>query len=184
MARIEDRPREPVYVQKPPISLASQTAPRRAAVAREPATEQHMDSSLVESPRSKNDTPGDTVATQKCEPGWGENLGIFKPSLHSKAGRIEKVPSDMPITSDGSLNITGDETILWINNRCYTIIVSLDPQRRGMYRCVAPLGKTAARGDLFDHMNESQPPQSHDTDDPWISYGITVGASRDRHNAP
>jgi hypothetical protein len=237
----EDRPREPVHVQKPPISRASQTAPRRAAVAREPATEQHMDPSLVESPRSKNDTPGDTVATQagaasepvppidwhaeietsahaldqhddiesgrrslagprqpalsaslqkpacpyeKCEPGWGENLGIFKPSLHSKAGRIEKVPSDMPITSDGSLNITGDETILWINNRCYTIIVSLDPQRRGMYRCVAPLGKTAARGDLFDHMNESQPPQSHDTDDPWISYGITVGASRDRHNAP
>jgi hypothetical protein len=237
----EDRPQEPVHVQKPPISRASETTPRRAAVAREPATEQHMDPSLGESSRSEDDTPGDTVAThagaarepvppidwhaeietsaraleqrdtiesgrrslagpkqpalsaapqkpacpyEKCEPGWGENLGIFKPSLHSKAGRIEKVPSDMPITSDGNLNITGDETILWINNRCYTIIVSLDPQRRGMYRCVAPLGKTAARGDLFDHMNGSQPPQSPDTDDPWISYGITVGASRDRRNAP
>ena len=237
----EERVREPLHVPKPPISRDSQTAPRRVAVARQPATDQHMGPSLGESSRSENDTPGDTVATQagaasepvppidwhaeietsahaleqhdntdsgrrslagpkqpalsaalrkpacpyeKCEPGWGENLGIFKPSLHSKAGRVEKVPSDMPITSDGNLNITGDETILWINNRCYTIIVSLDPQRRGMYRCVAPLGKTAARGDLFDHMNESQPPQSHDTEDPWISYGITVGASRDHRNAP
>jgi hypothetical protein len=237
----EDRPQEPMHVQKPPISRASETALRRAAVAREPAAEQHMEPLLRESSRGEDDTHGDTVAThagaasepvppidwhaeietsahaleqhdtiesgrrslagpklpalsavpqkpacpyEKCEPGWGENLGIFKPSLHSKAGRIEKVPSDMPITSDGNLNITGDETILWINNRCYTIIVSLDPQRRGMYRCVAPLGKTAARGDLFDHMNGSQLPQSHDTDDPWISYGITVGASRDRRNAP
>jgi hypothetical protein len=237
----EDRRREPVHVQKRPVSRASETAPRRAAVAREPATEQRVDPSLLESARSEDDTPGDTVATQagaasepvppidwhaeietsahaleqhdtiesgrrslagprqpalsaglqkpacpyeKCEPGWGENLGVFKPSLHSKAGRIEKIPSDMPITSGGNLNITGDETILWINNRCYTIIVSLDPQRRGMYRCVTPLGKTAARGDLFDHMNESQPPQSHDTDDPWISYGLSIGVSRDRHPAP
>jgi hypothetical protein len=237
----EDRPREPVHVQKPPISRASETAPRRAAAAREPATEQRMDPSLGESSRSEDGTPGDTVATQagpasepvppidwhteietsahaleqhdiesdqrllagpkqpalgavsqkpacpyeKCEPGWGENLGVFKPSLHSKAGRIEKIPSDIPITSDGSLNITVDETILWINNRCYNILVSPDPKRRGMLKCFFPLGKTAAaRGDLFDHMDESRPPQSHDTDAPWISYGITIGASRDRRNAP
>jgi hypothetical protein len=37
----EDRSREPVHAQKPPISRASETAPRRAAVARESATEQH-----------------------------------------------------------------------------------------------------------------------------------------------
>ena len=237
----EDRPREPVHVQKPPISRASETAPGRAAVARESATEQHMGRSPGESSRSEDDTPGDTVATQagaasepvppidwhaeietsahtleqrdhiesgrrsfagpkqpalsaapqkpacpyvECERGWGENLGIFKPSLHSKAGRIEKMPHDVLMTSDGSLNITGDETIQWINNWCYDIVVSPDPQRRGMYKCVVPLGKTAARGDLFDHTNESRPPQSHDTDAPWISYGLSIGVSRGRRNAP
>jgi hypothetical protein len=60
--------------------------------------------------------------------------------------------------------------------RCYNILVSSDPQRRGMYKCVVPLGKTAARGDLFDHMNESRPPQSHYTDAPWISYGLSIGS--------
>jgi hypothetical protein len=65
----------------------------------------------------------------------------------------------MLMTSDGSLNITGDEMIQWINNWCYNIVVSPDPQRRRMRRCVVPLGKTAAWGDLFDHMNESRPPQ-------------------------
>jgi hypothetical protein len=131
----------PGDVQKPPISRASQTAPRRAAVAHQPATEQHVEPSLAEPSRSENDTPGDTPAThagtarepvppidwhseieasaraleqheisravgarsparnspsralppqkpacpyEKCEPGWGEDLGIFKPSLHSK----------------------------------------------------------------------------------------------------
>jgi hypothetical protein len=219
----EDRRREPVPVQKPPVSRASEAASRRAAVAREPAIEQQMDPSFGESSRIEDGTPGDTSVTQaeaasepvppidwhaeietsahaleqhdniesgrrslagpkqpalsaapqkpacpyeQCEPGWGENLGIFKPSLHSKAGRIEKIPNDMPMTSDGSLNITGDEMIQWINSWCYNIVVSPDPQRRRMRRCVVPLGKTAARGDLFDHMNESRPPQSHDTDAP------------------
>ena len=58
----EDRPREPVHVQKPPISRASETAPRRAAVARESATEQHVEPSLGESSRSENNTLGDTAA--------------------------------------------------------------------------------------------------------------------------
>ena len=211
----EDRSREPVHVQKPPISRASQTTRRRTAVAREPATEQHRDPSLGEPSRGESDTPVDTVAAhagvasepvppidwhaeietsaravqlhdsiesgrrslagrkqpalsaglqkpacpyEKCEPGWGEDLGIFKPSLHSKAGRIEKIPNDLPLTSDGSLNITGAETIQWINNSCYDIVVSPDPRRRRQLKCVTPLGKTVARGDLFDHMNESRSP--------------------------
>jgi hypothetical protein len=238
----EDRLREPVHVQKPPILRASTTAPRRAAVAREPATEQHVEPSLGESSRSENDTPGDTGAThagaasepvppidwyveietsahaleqhdniesgrrslagpkqpavsaasqtpacpyEKCEPGWGENLGIFKPSLHSKAGRIERIPYDMTTLPNGSQNMTGGEAVLWINNWCYNILLSPDPQRRGMHKCVVPLGKTAARGDLFDHMNESRPPQSHDnTDAPWVSYGLSIGHSRGRRTAP
>ena len=231
----EDRPREPVHVQKPPISRASETAPGRAAVARESATEQHMGRSPGESSRSEDDTPGDTVATQagaasepvppidwhaeietsahaleqhdniesgrrslagpkqpalsaapqkpacpyeKCEPGWGVNPGIFKPSLYSKAGRIEKIPSNEQITSDGSLDITGSDLVLWINNWCYSILVSADRLNRGKIKCVAPLGKTPARGDLFDHMKEGQPPKSHDTDAPSISFGLSIGASR------
>jgi hypothetical protein len=230
----EDRPREPVHVQKPPISRASETAPRRAAVVRESATEQHVEQPLGESSRSENNTLGDTAAAhagaasepaptvdwhaeietsahaleqhdsiesgrrslagprqpalsavpqkpacpyERCEPGWGENLGIFKPSLHSKAGRIEKIPSNNPITSDGSLDITGSELVLWINNRCYSVLVSADPLRRGEITCVGSLGKTPARGDLFDHMHESQPPKSHDTEAPGISYGLSIGAS-------
>jgi hypothetical protein len=226
----EDRPREPVPVQKPPISRASETAPRRAAVARESATEQHVEPSLREPSRSENDTVGDTVAApagaaiepappidwhaeietsahaleqrdslesgrrslagpkqqalsaspktpacpfERCEPGWGANSGIFE-SQHSKAGRIEKIPSNLTMTSDGSLDITGDEMILWINNWCYSVLVSADRLRRGEIKCVAPLGKTPARGDLFDHMNEGQPPKSHDTDAPWISFGLSI----------
>jgi hypothetical protein len=115
---------------------------------------------------------------EKCEPGWGENLGIFKPSLHSKAGRVEKIPSNTTITSDGSLDITGEEMILWINNWCYSVLVSADRLHRGAIRCVAPVGKTPARGDLFDHMHEGKPTESHDTDGPWISYGLSIGGSR------
>jgi hypothetical protein len=238
----EDRPQEPVHVQKRPIARASGTAPRRAAVAREPATEQHMDPSLGKSSRSEDGIPGDAVAThagatgepvppidwraeietsdhaleqhdniesgrrslsgpkqpalsatpqkpacpyEKCEPGWGENLGIFKPSLHSKAGRIENIPNDMTTLSDGSQNMAGSEVVLWINNWCYNILVSPEPERRGMHKCFVPLGKTAAaRGDLFDHMDESRTPQSHDTDAPWISYGLSMGHSRGRRTGP
>ena len=46
---------------------------------------------------------------ERCEPGWGANSEIFE-SQHSKAGRIEKIPSDLPTTFDGSLNMNGDET--------------------------------------------------------------------------
>ena len=230
----EDRPREPVHVQKPPISRASGTAPRRAAVARESATEQHVEPSLGESARSENDTLGDTAAAhagaagepappidwhaevetsahsleqhdsiesgrrslagpkqqalsaspktpacpfERCEPGWGANLGIFE-SQYSKAGRIEKIPSNTPMTSDGSLDITGSDMVLWINNWCYSVLVSADRLRRGEIKCVTPLGKTLARGDLFDHMHEGQPPKSLDTDAPWISFGLSIGASR------
>jgi hypothetical protein len=75
------------------------------------------------------------------------------------------------------------ETILWINNWCYTVLVSPELQRQGMYKCVAPLGKTAARGDLFDQLPGSRPSESHAIDStPWISYGLSIGASRDRGN--
>ena len=219
----DDRPREPVHVQKPRISQSLETAPRRAAIAREPATERHVELSVRKSSRSESDIPVDTVAThagagietvppvdwhaefeatahaleqhddiesgrrslagpkqsavsaapekpaclyEKCEAGWGENLGIFKSSLHSMAGRIEKIPNDRTTLPIGSQNVTGSEVVQWINNWCYHVLVSPDSQRQGMHKCVVPLGKTAPRGDLFDHMNESRPPQSHDTDAP------------------
>ena len=218
----ENRPREPARVQKPPTLRASQTAPRRAAVARKSATEQHMEPSLGESAQGEYGTVGDTVAAhagapsegaplidwhaeietsahaleqhdsiesgrrslagpkrhalsaspktpacpfETCEPGWGTNLGIFE-SQRSKAGRIERVPSDMPLKLDGSPKTTGSEVVQWIGNWCYDILVSEDRARRGMIKCVVPVGKTAARGDLFDHMNDRRSPQSHSTDVP------------------
>jgi len=229
----EDRPREPLHVQKPPISRASETAPRRAAVARESVAEQHVEPSLVESSRSENNTLDDAASVQagaasepappidwyaeietsaraleqrariergrrslagpnqqalsassktpacpfeRCEPGWGANLGIFE-SQHSKAGRIEQTPNNMPMTYDGRLDITGSDLVQWINNWCYSVLVSADHLRQGEIKCVAPLGKTPARGDLFDHMHEGQPPKSHDTNSPWISFGLSLGAS-------
>jgi hypothetical protein len=60
----EDRRREPVPVQKPPVSRASEAASRRAAVAREPAIEQQMDPAFGESSRIEDGTPGDTSVTQ------------------------------------------------------------------------------------------------------------------------
>jgi hypothetical protein len=114
---------------------------------------------------------------ERCEPGWGANSGIFE-SQHSKAGRIEKKPSDLPMTFDGSVNTNGDETILWINDWCYSVIVSADLMRRGETKCVVPLGKRPARGDLFDHMHEGQVPKEHYSDDSWLSFGLSVGGSR------
>ena len=211
----EDRPREPVHVQKPPLSRPAETAPRRAAVARESATEQHSEPvppidwhaeietsahaleqhDNIESGRRSLAGPKGLALSaapqkpacpyEKCEPGWGESLGIFKPSLHSKAGRVENVPNDMTTLSDGSQNPTGSEVVRWINNWCCNILVSPDPERRGRLRCFFPLGKTAAtRGDLFDHMDESRPPHSDDTDSPWISYGLSIGVSRGHRIAP
>jgi hypothetical protein len=113
---------------------------------------------------------------ERCEPGWEANLGIFE-SQHSKAGRIEKIPSDLPMTSNGSLNTNRDETILWLNNWCYSVIVSADYMRQGATKCIAPLGKAPVRGGLFDHMNEGQSPKEHYTDAPWISFGLSLGAS-------
>ena len=225
----EDRLREPAQVQKPPVSRASGTTPRRAAVARESATEQHVEPSLGEASRGENETLDDTVAAhvgaaskpappidwhaeietsahslerhdsiesgqrslagptqhalsaspkapacpfEKCEPGWGTSLGIFE-SQRSKAGRIEKIPDDMT---------AGSQVIQWINNWCYDILVSEDPARRGSIHCFVPLGKTAARGDLFDPINDGRPPESRSTDDaPEISYGLSIGLSRDKH---
>jgi hypothetical protein len=218
----EDRPREPVHVQKPPISRASETAPRRAVVARESATERHVDPSLGESSRSENDTLGDTVAAhagalsepaspidwhaeietsaraleqrgrvesgrrslagpkqpalsaspkapacpfERCEPGWGAHLGIFK-SQRSKAGRIEQIPDDMPTNLHGSSKTKGSQVVRWLNNWCYVILVTEDRARRNMPMCFFPLGESAARGDLFDPMYESPPPRSHDNDLP------------------
>ena len=90
----------------------------------------------------------------------------------------------MTTLPNGSQNMTGSEVVLWINNWCYNSLVSQDPQRRGMYKCVLPVGKTAARGTLFDHMDESRPPPSHDTDAPGISYGLSIGVARGRGTAP
>jgi hypothetical protein len=230
----EDRPRESVHAQKQPISRASETAPRRAAFARESATEQHVEPSLGEPSRSENNTLGDSdeahagaasepappidwhaeIETsahaleqqgsiesgrhslagpkqqalsaspktpacpfERCEPGWGANLGVFE-SQHSKAGRIEKIAGNLPISSDGSLDITGSDVVLWINNWCYSVLVSADRLHRGEIKCVVPLGKTPARGDLFDHMHEGQPPKSHDTEAPSIAFGLSIRAGR------
>ena len=214
----EDRPREPVHVQKPSTSRASGTAPRRPAVAREneavgdtvaahagaasepaPPIDWHAEIETsahtleqrdgIESGRRSLAGPKQPALRgspktpecpfEKCEPGWGVNLGVFE-SQRSKAGRIEKIPDDMPTNLDGSPKTTGSQVIQWINNWCYDVLVSEDRAHRGMIKCIFPLGKTAARGDLFDHMNDGQPPQSHSTDAPWISYGLSIGASHDK----
>jgi hypothetical protein len=88
---------------------------------------------------------------EKCEPGWGAPPSVFD-STATKAGRIEK-------TADG-------EVIRWISNRCYQILVTPNILHRAMTRCVQPLGKKAARGDLFKHMKEPPPPADRATDVP------------------
>jgi hypothetical protein len=88
---------------------------------------------------------------EKCEPGWGAAPSVFD-STATKAGRIEK-------TSDG-------EVIRWISNRCYQILVTPNIFHRAMTRCVQPLDKKAARGDLFKHMNDAPPPEDRATDVP------------------
>jgi hypothetical protein len=102
---------------------------------------------------------------EKCEPNWGSNSSIFE-SQHSKGGRIEKIPDDRQRTLQGRPKTTGSEVVHWFNNWCYQVLVSEDRSRRGMIWCGVPLGKTAARGDLLDHMNEIPPPEQRATDVP------------------
>lgn len=59
----EDRLREPVHAQNPDVVRTAATVPRHAAVAREPATEQHVKPSRGESSPRENDTSDDTGAT-------------------------------------------------------------------------------------------------------------------------
>jgi hypothetical protein len=219
----EDRPGEPVHVQKPPIWRAAESLPRHASAARASATAQpHVEPSLGESSRGETEAlgnkvvartgfasepaaPGDWYAEarasadaleqrdsiesnrrplagpkqhpssappqtpacpfEKCEPNWGSDLGIFE-SQHSKGGRIEKIPDDMQKTLHGRQKTTDGEVVLWFNNWCYEILVTADRSRQGMIKCGVPLGKRTARGDLFDHMNESPPPEQRATDVP------------------
>jgi len=171
-------------------SLATEPAPPidwRAEIDKSVlAQEQHYNiernrRSLDGWPASPLDTARDKPSCpyEKCEPGWGENLGVFSSSLHSKAGRIDTITNDTGTLSNGSPNMGVSESVVWINNWCYSILTSPDPLRRGMSKCFFPLGKSPARGDLFDHMNENRPPPSHETEDvPYLSYGFTLGAAR------
>jgi hypothetical protein len=56
--------------------------------------------------------------------------------------------------------------IRWISNRCYQILVTSNVLHHGMTRCVQPLKKRAARGDLFKHMQDAPPPEERATDVP------------------
>jgi hypothetical protein len=218
----EDRPREPVHVQKPPISRAAEIVPRHASAARASATTQpYVEPSLGESSRSETEALGNKVAArtgsasepaapvdwhaearasanaleqrdsiesdrrslagpkqhpssapptpacpfEKCETNWGSDWGIFE-SQHSKGGRIEKIPDDMQKTLQGRQKTSDGEVVLWFNNWCYEILVTADRSRQGMIKCSVPLGKRTARGDLFDHMNESPPPKPRAIDVP------------------
>jgi hypothetical protein len=219
----EDRPREPVRLQEPPVSRVAETIPRNAPAARPSATvPAHAEPSLGELSRGETEVLGNKVAAgagsaiepaapidwyaeartsadalerrdriererrsldgpklrtpdpryvkpacpfEKCEPNWGSSSSIFK-SQHSKGGRIEKIPNDMQRTLQGSPKTTNSEVVHWFNNWCYQILVSEDRSRRGRIWCGVPLRKKTARGDLFDHMNESPPPEPRATDVP------------------
>ena len=133
---------------------------RRDGIERE---RRSLDGPKQRPPNPRHVTP--VCPFEKCEPNWGSNSSIFE-SQHSKGGRIEKIPDDRQRTLQGSPKTTNSEVVHWFNNWCYQILVSEDRSRRGMIWCRALLGKTAARGDLFDHMNESSPPGQRATDVP------------------
>jgi hypothetical protein len=102
---------------------------------------------------------------EKCEPNWGADFDIFE-SQHTKRGRIEKIPDDIQRTPDGTQKTPEGEVILWINNWCYETLVTGNKLHRGAPKCFVPLGKRAALGDLFKHMNESPAPEERATDIP------------------
>lgn len=80
---------------------------------------------------------------------------IFDPGRR-RTGTSEK-------TADG-------ESIFWINENCYVTTGSdsllqkdLHDMHRGMTRCMVPLGKRKARGDLLDHLpNHERKGRPHD----------------------
>lgn len=99
-------------------------------------------------------TPGKTKPPcpfEKCEPNWGAGFSVFE-SQSSKKGRIEKTPDQ--------------EVIRWTSDHCYQILITPNLLHRGMTKCQMPLGKSAARGDLFKHMKEVPPPGDRATDVP------------------
>jgi hypothetical protein len=133
---------------------------RRDRIERE---RRSLDGPKQRSPSPRFATPA--CPFEKCEANWGSDSSTFE-SQHSKGGRIEKIPDDIQKTLQGQQKTTDGEVVRWFNNWCYQILVSADRSRRGMIWCGVPLGKTATRGDLFDHMSESPPPEQRATDDP------------------
>jgi hypothetical protein len=76
---------------------------------------------------------------------------VFEKS--EQPGRIEKNPEG--------------ELVLWISERCYSIVETQNIMHKGMTMCFMPLDKRRVRGELFDHMREvPPPPQDKATDVP------------------
>ena len=88
---------------------------------------------------------------EKCEPTWGADFSVFG-DQSAKKGRIEKTP-------DGEL-------IRWTSESCYQILITDNIMHRAMTKCIKPLRKDAARGDLFKHMRDVPPPEEKATDVP------------------
>lgn len=88
---------------------------------------------------------------EQCEPTWGADFSVFA-DQGAKKGRIEK-------------NTEG-ETIRWINEYCYQILITPQIMHNAMTMCKQPLKRNAARGDLFKHMRDVPPPEEKATDVP------------------
>jgi len=155
---------EPAAIQQPPAD-GSSTAPVAPIdwYAEAQATASALDErNRAARERRPLDRPAGTALApdrhgkppcpfEKCEPGWGAPPSVFD-STATKAGRIEK-------TFDG-------EVIRWTSNRCYQILVTPNILHKAMTRCVVPLKKSAARGDLFKHMDPPPPPADRALDVP------------------
>ena len=85
--------------------------------------------------------------------------GRSRPSRDTKEGRRSGGIFSAGPTRAGTSEMNGDgELIRWFNDRCYSIITTLNLRHRGMIKCVQPLGRGKARGDLFDHMKDAETP--------------------------
>jgi hypothetical protein len=154
-----------------PAPLVHPDQPREQTPAREMSPRAHW---AAAAKRARRSPSASAIQPQAPEPNAGRPIDWYaqlqaaaravvadrtRPSRDAKEGRRSGGIFSAAPTRAGTSDVNAEgELIHWFNDRCYSIVTTLNLLHRGMIRCVQPLGRGKARGDLFDHMKDADTP--------------------------
>ena len=157
-----------------PVQFARSDEPRAQTPAREMSRPAHRAAAVTSARQSPTASPSvSAIQPRGSAPNavrpidWYTQLEAAaavvaarsRPSRDAKEGqRSGGIFSAGPTRAGTSEMNAEGELIRWFNDRCYSIITTINLLHRGMIRCVQPLGRGKARGDLFDHMKDAETP--------------------------